>query len=143
MDWGTERLAINRKVRRILVAHFVDIGRLAFTVYPGRILFRGSLVRMEGGPGDLTPNLVRTIFDAILSENSAINRISTQFDNWVQRGPRDWEPVSGQHGRETKRKAARMLTHPAMARPPETKVLQVLSYDTPGADTSLGSSASR
>lgn len=143
MDWATERLAINRKVRRILVGHFIDLGRLAFTVYPDRILFRGSLVRMEGAPGELTPDLVRTVFDSILSAVSSVNRVSTQFDNWVQRGPRDWEPLSRRHGQDTKRKAAMMLTHPSMPRPPETTVHQILTKDNPGADTSFVSTTNR
>lgn len=139
MDWATERLAINRKVRRVLVAHFIDLGRLAFNVYPDRVMLRGSLTRIEGAPGELTPDLVRAMFAEVMQSSSSINRVTTQFDNWRQEGARNWVPLhSGKH-QDKQKKAAALLSHSSSKASQESSTHTLHAEEIMGADTSIAS----
>lgn len=106
-DWGTERLDMNRKVRGILVSHFIDLGRLSFHVYPGKIMFRGSLVKLTGSPDDLTPDRVRTLFEEI-EHLPNVRKVFAQFDNWRQMGGGVWLENDRQKKKEGKARPAAM-----------------------------------
>ena len=55
-------LDINRGVRRILVKHWIDLGRISVRSSQGRLLIRGSLLRIPGTTQELTTPIVDAIF---------------------------------------------------------------------------------
>jgi hypothetical protein len=88
-----ERAEIYRAVRVVLVRHFIDIGRLAIQISPGRINLRGNLVRLPGVETKLTSETVTAIF-AELERIRDIRRVEGDFENWRQGGfAGAWVPI--------------------------------------------------
>ena len=92
-DWGTQRVEINRCVRSVLVTSFIDLGRVAIHVYPGKVSFRGSLCKMPGAPGGLSADVVRQMF-ADIERIKGVKRVLTTFDNWFRNGANDWVRIT-------------------------------------------------
>ena len=88
-DWQVDRLKINRLVRSVMVTHFIDLGRLAIHVYPGKITVRGSLLKLPGAPGKLSSDVVRDLFREI-EGIPGVRRVLATLDNWRQEGNGTW-----------------------------------------------------
>lgn len=74
-------LEINRNVRRVLVKHWIDLGRIAVHSSTGRLSMHGRIQRIDGRS---EPLVVATL-DNIMAEIRRIpgvRRIVPHFDNW-------------------------------------------------------------
>jgi len=86
-----EDLRINRDVRKILVKHWLDLGRLSVRSSLGRLMIRGSLERIRGVKEELTPAIVNEMFRKIKQIKNVV-RVSVELDNWANDDGR-WVPV--------------------------------------------------
>lgn len=77
-------LDLNRDVRRILVKHWIDLGRLQIRSNSGRLYIRGALQRIQGVPQELTSSVVETIFDD-LRRIRQISHVYAEFTNWTNK----------------------------------------------------------
>jgi len=84
-------LDTTRHVRRILVKHWIDLGRLSVRCDRGRILVRGLLQRIPGTQQELTTPLVDAIFYE-LGRIKGVSRVTPYLDNWSNEGGR-WRPA--------------------------------------------------
>ncbi len=78
-------LDINRAVRRVLVKHWVDLGRISVRSTRGRVIIYGNLRRIEGQHSPLSS----TIVDAMLYEIGRIKEVRSvkgRFENWICEG---------------------------------------------------------
>jgi hypothetical protein len=81
-------LDINRAIRRIMVKHWVDLGRISIRTTGGRVLMRGLLRRIEGcAQADFTSATVEAMFYEI-SRIKGIQRVTAHFENWLSEGGR-------------------------------------------------------
>ncbi len=90
-----ERFEINRKIRSLLVRHFVDIGELKISISPQRIMLRGRLVKLSGAQEPITADNVGDIVKSI-KRLPEVHKVYGDLDNWKQDlhgGP--WIPVTG------------------------------------------------
>ncbi|MCK5850974.1 MAG: hypothetical protein KAH23_08665 [Kiritimatiellae bacterium] len=76
-----EDLKINREARKVLVKHWLDLGRLSIRTSLGKLIIRGFLERIRGVKEDLTPALVTEIFNRIKRINGVV-RMTIDLDNW-------------------------------------------------------------
>ena len=74
-------LEINRDARKVLVRHWIDLGKLSCRSVSGRLSIRGSLQRISGVPVELTSALVETIFNDLRKIRGVVN-ITSELDNW-------------------------------------------------------------
>ena len=75
-------LEINRDIRKVLVRHWIDLGKISFRSSNGRVWVRGSLQRIAGVQEELTPTLVETIFGDVKKVRGVVS-FSAELDNWV------------------------------------------------------------
>jgi len=88
-------LDINRNVRRVMVRHWVDLGRLRLSCTNGRISIRGTLLKVPGqGSSDLIPANVDTIFQD-LKRIQNVKWVTGELDNWTD-ATGSWLPVGQQ-----------------------------------------------
>ena len=74
-------LETNRGVRRILVKHWIDLGRLSVRTINGNVVLYGRLQRLTGSQGDLTSPILDAIFHEMKRVNGA-RRVTAHFENW-------------------------------------------------------------
>lgn len=84
-------LRINRDVRKILVKHWLDLGRLSVRSSLGRLMIRGSLERIRGVKEELTPAIVNEMFRKIKQIDGVV-RMNVELDNWANDDGR-WVPA--------------------------------------------------
>lgn len=87
---GQSDLQLNRSIRRILVRHWVDLGRLSIRSTNGMVLVYGRLQRIAGREA-LTPPTVEAIFYDIRRLKDT-RRIKPHLENWSNEGGL-WRPV--------------------------------------------------
>lgn len=75
-------LEINRDIRKVLIRHWIDLGKLSFRSSNGRVWIRGSLQRIAGVQEELTPTLVETIFGDTKKVRGVVT-LNMELDNWV------------------------------------------------------------
>lgn len=80
-------LDTNRGVRRVLVKHWVDLGRLSVRSTQGRVLIRGRLLRIQGASGELTTPIVEAMFNDI-RRLRGVRNVTAHLDNWIKDGGR-------------------------------------------------------
>ena len=80
-------LDINRSIRRVMVKHWIDLGRVSVRSTQGRVLIRGALQRVPGTPSELTTPLVEAMM-AEMKRLPGVKRIQAHLDNWIQDGGR-------------------------------------------------------
>lgn len=85
-EWTIQRLEINRRIRSVLVSHFINLGKVSVNVYPRRVSLRGTLIK-QGGAGTLTVEEVTSMFQEI-ERLPGVKRVQTTFMNW-QKGAAD------------------------------------------------------
>ncbi len=75
-------LDINRDVRRVMIRHWIDLGRLSFRSIRGRVSIRGSLQRIPGTSEELTAPIVNTMF-ADIGAIRGVTHVNVELDNWM------------------------------------------------------------
>jgi len=97
LEMAQTDLEINRNIRRVLVRHWVDLGRLRMSCANGRICIRGVLLKIPGqGSTALAPANVDTIFQD-LKRIQNVKWVSGELENWTD-GTGSWLPVGQQKG---------------------------------------------
>ena len=86
-----EDLKTNRDVRKILVKHWLDLGRLSIRTAMGRLTIRGKLERIRGVQEDLAPAIVNDMFSRIKRIRN-VARMTIDLENWTCEDGR-WMPV--------------------------------------------------
>ena len=76
-----EDLKINREARKVLVKHWLDLGRLSIRTSLGKLMIRGFLERIRGVKEDLSPSIVTEIF-ARIKRIKGVTRMTIDLDNW-------------------------------------------------------------
>jgi hypothetical protein len=83
-------LEINRSIRRVLVRHWIDLGRLSVRTFNARVNIRGALHRITGVEDELSPAVVDALFGEI-ERMKAIAQLRVDLENWTNdRGM--WQP---------------------------------------------------
>jgi len=77
------RCDLVRAVRVILVRHFIDLGRVYYTVSPRGLYLAGILDRLPGSMNPLTPQIVEAIFRD-LAGIPRVGLITADLENWKQ-----------------------------------------------------------
>ena len=90
-------LDINRHIRKTLVKHSVDLGRLSIRTTKGKISIHGHLDRISGTQEKLTAALVKTMFDEI-ERISGVERLTVELVNWTN-SDGSWMPL--ERGKKT------------------------------------------
>ena len=78
-------LDISRCIRRALVRHWVDLGRLSMVVCRGMVLIRGSLRGLPGCEQQLNAQTVGALTDEIQRIRGVI-RLAAELENWERSG---------------------------------------------------------
>jgi hypothetical protein len=76
-------LDINCRVRRVLVRHWIDLGRISVRTTCGVVRLSGSLVRLPNGGPALDPATVAGIVTEV-RRIPDVRRTHASFDNWVE-----------------------------------------------------------
>lgn len=84
-------LKLNCEVRRVLVKHYVDLGRIAVRSQKGRVTIFGHLQRVIGAQEPLTSPIVEVMFYEIGRLRLA-SKVNVRLDNWTVDGGR-WKPM--------------------------------------------------
>jgi len=74
-------LEINRDVRKVLVRHWIDLGKLSCRSANGRLSVRGALYRIAGVREELTGAIVEMIFADLKKIRGVVN-ITPEIENW-------------------------------------------------------------
>lgn len=81
------KFEINRKVRGILVKHWIDLGRLSIRSSTNAVFIHGSLVKLTGQSDKLTSPILENLFQEI-NRVPGVRRVDVNFDNWTRDGSR-------------------------------------------------------
>lgn len=88
---GQSDLDINRRIRSVLVRHWVDLGKLSIRSSAGKVLIHGSLERIGGMKEELTVAIVEVIF-ADIKRIPTVRQVNAAIENWSNDTGR-WHPV--------------------------------------------------
>jgi hypothetical protein len=91
----TSDLDINCRVRRVLVRHWIDLGKLSTRTTGGVVWLTGSLERLPNSGARLDAPSV----DGVLTEirrTPDVRRLQARFENWVEQSGA-WTPAAGYH----------------------------------------------
>ncbi len=80
---GLSSLEINREVRRILVAHWIDLGRVSIHSVKVAAYIRGTLQKLPGADSSVNAACIEAIHDKI-RRIPGVRHIHMQLDNWVK-----------------------------------------------------------
>ena len=84
-------LDINRDVRKVMVRHWIDLGKLSCRSTSGRLSVRGSLQRIAGVREELTAAIVEIIFSDLKKIRGVVH-ITPELENWsITMGK--WRPL--------------------------------------------------
>ena len=84
---ASDDLVAVRNIRRVLVKHWVDLGRLSVRANAGRALITGSLRRIPGVEDELTTPIVEAMFHEARRLRN-VRRVDIHLDNWTKDGGR-------------------------------------------------------
>jgi hypothetical protein len=93
-------LDINRSIRKVLIRHWIDLGRLSVRTSRGKAFIHGSLHRIYGMNEQLTTPIVESIFSEIRRIKDLLQSI-VEFDNWTNAGGK-WQMVERAAGQDRK-----------------------------------------
>lgn len=79
-------MELNVVVRRILVRHWVDLGKVSIRTTRGVVWLSGSLVRLRNGGTEMRPDEMQGIFDEIRAVHG-IRRMHPRLLNWDGKDP--------------------------------------------------------
>lgn len=85
-------LDINRNVRKLLVRHWIDLGRLSIRCFDGILSIHGTLQRIPGMHEELTSPIVEAMF-AQIKRTPNVRRIAVNIENWTNDSGK-WQPIS-------------------------------------------------
>lgn len=74
-------LEINRGVRRVLVRHWIDLGRISVRTISGKVHIRGTLERITGVKEPLSGAILEAMF-ADIRRLRGIARLNVELENW-------------------------------------------------------------
>jgi len=77
-----EDLNNNRNARKVLVRHWIDLGRIAVHSANGKVTIRGTLQLLRGVKHELDNQRVDNIFREI-DRIAGIKRLTVELDNWA------------------------------------------------------------
>jgi hypothetical protein len=86
-----EDLDVNRSIRKVLIRHWIDLGRLSVRTSRGKAFVHGSLNRIYGMSEELTTPIVESMF-AEIRRIKNLGQIIVEFDNWTDAGGK-WQKV--------------------------------------------------
>lgn len=90
-------LDINRDVRRIFVAHWIDLGRLSIRSAKDSVYLSGSLRKLPGVDSDVTAAQVEAMYKKIKCVGS-VKHVRVEFDNWFHNHSTGaWETLANRH----------------------------------------------
>ena len=96
---ASSSLEMNRHVRRILVANWIDLGRLSVRSVKDSVYMRGSLQKLPGSDSVLTTAQVQVMYDKIKAVKF-VKHIRAEFDNWtLHPSTGTWEATGGNRKR--------------------------------------------
>lgn len=125
---GCTDLDINCYVRKVLVRHWIDLGRVSMRTTRGVVRLSGELRTLRNPKDELSTALILTILTEIRRIKN-VRRITTDFINWVYKDGMWQEPSTGTPIPQT------APTAPASAEPEVNRVYEIedeeLSADTP------------
>jgi hypothetical protein len=107
---------INRLVRRILVKHWVDLGRLSVRSTRGHVMLHGRLQRLAGATGFLSGPAVDSMFYE-LRRQPGVGRVTAHFENWSCDGGL-WRPLDEQRDDDRSAPEARIAIEDAGSNAP-------------------------
>lgn len=85
-------LEVTKEVRRVLVMHWIDLGRLSVHTLKDSVHIRGSLAKLPGADSPLTSASVDVIYKKIRTAVKE-RRLHMEFDNWILNSASGaWEP---------------------------------------------------
>lgn len=84
-------LDVNRAIRRILVKHWIDLGRLSIHSTRGRVAIFGAMNRIEGRMEPLSGMILDAMFYEI-RRIPGVQIVRAHLDNWSNDGGR-WHPL--------------------------------------------------
>ena len=85
-------LEINCAVRRVLVRHWIDLGKISLRTCNGVVSLSGELVKLSNTGNPLTmASLLQ--FSSEVNGIRRVRRVQTNFTNWVNVGGA-WKPVT-------------------------------------------------
>lgn len=86
-------LEINSAVRRVLVRHWIDLGRVSIRTQKGKVTVRGTLDKLSESDQPLTGTVVEGIFGDIRRIHGVL-RVMAELQNWEQCSF-GWRPREG------------------------------------------------
>ena len=81
MNQRSKDLEVMRQARKVLVRHWIDLGRISLRSTGGTIRVRGTLARLPGYNDELIAPVVDAMFNEI-SRIRGVNRIMADLDGW-------------------------------------------------------------
>ena len=91
MDSSSD-LHINCAVRKVMVRHWIDLGKLSMRTTRGVVRLGGALNRLPGAVGELNATLIMVII-AEIKRVPHVRRVSADFTNWRRVGLEGWSPI--------------------------------------------------
>lgn len=82
---NSSTLDANRQARRVLVQHWVDLGRVSVHTSNNAIYLRGSLSKIAGADSDFNPASLELMFSK-LKGIDGIRFVHVELDNWERAG---------------------------------------------------------
>lgn len=76
-------IEINCAVRRVLVRHWIDLGRMSLRTTQGVVWLSGALTKLPKVTSELTPATITEMINDI-RRTSSVRRVQCSFSNWVE-----------------------------------------------------------
>ena len=90
---------MNLEIRRILVSHWVDLGRLSIHSLRSSVQIRGSMQKLAGTASELTPADMEVLYRKIKAVAGGWF-VKMELDNWVlNEASGSWESTAAREGR--------------------------------------------
>ena len=84
-------LDINCKIRRVLVRHWIDLGRISIRTNLGRSCIYGSLARIAGHEEDIIAATIGTILTEVRRIREVVH-VELRLENWTY-DEGNWRPT--------------------------------------------------
>ncbi len=78
----SEDLDLTRRIRRVFVKHWIDLGRIAVRCHRGRIYLTGTLLRISESQPRLDPKIVDAMFYEI-KRLPGVKLVNARLENWI------------------------------------------------------------
>lgn len=78
-------IEINCAVRRVLVRHWIDLGKISLRTTQGVVWLSGALAKLPKVSSEITPATLLEMITEI-RRIASVRRVQTNFSNWVEQG---------------------------------------------------------